>query len=367
MKKQFKPYETDASQIEGTATEVLQPETIEKLIDYVKKNQSLTIRAGGTGLAAGAVPTNNPILDTSKLDKIIEFNKDKKTIIVETGIILDELQDYLNRYNLEFPINPSSHAVCTIGGMIAANAVGSRAARYGKITDWVLWMDIVNEEGKIDRKNKPDFKDYIGMEGTTGVIVKTCLKLTGKKNRVMRIIEFEDIDEMINKIKELKKEESISAIELSGKQVSKLIGLENKYCLFVEYETEKEKSSKAIQEKRDSIYPKLANEGFIRIEDPKLMLEKIPRLIEWLEEKEIPYYGHISVGILHPCFPKEKEEYIPEMMNLVKKLGGQISGEHGIGLIKKQFVEETDKKIIRSIKHRLDPQNKFNPGKIIDG
>ncbi len=117
--------------------------------------------------------------------------------------------------------------------------------------------------------------------------------------------------------------------------------------------------------KRYAVYPFLAKEGNTKIEDPKIMIDKFPRLMNWLEEKGIPVFGHISVGIIHPCFNKEQEHLIPEMMKLVKRLGGQISGEHGIGILKREFVEPNDKKILVNVKKRTDSLNKFNIGKVI--
>jgi glycolate oxidase len=117
---------------------------------------------------------------------------------------------------------------------------------------------------------------------------------------------------------------------------------------------------------RDSIYPKLASEGFSHIEDPQVMSFKIPELAKFLEERNIPFFGHAGVGILHPCFREGQEGFIESMLNFVKKVNGQISGEHGIGLAKKKFVEENDKKLYRRIKKRFDPENKINPGKMLD-
>lgn len=366
QKDSLKAYETDSSQLVGTASKVVLPKEIKELQNAIRLNQKITIRAGGTGLAGGAVPQGETIIDISKLDKIIEFNKNKKMIVVEAGLVLDDLQDFLAKENLEFPINPSSHSICTIGGMIATNAVGSRAIKYGRTSDWVLWLDVVGPLGGIERKNKAELMDFAGMEGTTGVILNACLKLTEKKERFPEILKIKDLEEMTSKVKELKQEQDVTMIEFLDKQVSKLIGLEESYHLFVERETdEKTHKNHDLYNRRDKLYPKLAEAGFTRIEDPKLMLDKIPQVLDWLEERKIPTYGHISVGILHPCFSKEQEKSIPEMMKLVKRLNGQITGEHGIGILKKEFVDPNDKKLLLNMKKRLDPLNKFNPGKVL--
>jgi glycolate oxidase len=139
--------------------------------------------------------------------------------------------------------------------------------------------------------------------------------------------------------------------------------------LIVDYEGEagsmKGKDYEKIMKMRDGVYPFVAGEGYTRIEDPKVITDRFPKLMEWLEEKGIPTFGHIGTGIMHPCFNVDQERHIPEMMKLVKRLGGQVSGEHGIGILKRGFVEINDQKILRNLKKRTDPAGKFNAGKVV--
>lgn len=363
-------YEIDASQVKGRTTKVIQPENLQELKLIVKDNKKICVRGAGTGLAGGAVPQNEVVLDMMKLNKIENLDQQRKTVEVEAGVILDELNDYLEEYNLELPINPSSHAVCSLGGMVSTNAVGSRAGKYGRTSDWINWIDIINPRGVVERKNKFEITDYSGMEGITGVIYKICFKLSEKvKARTAKLFSFEQINELINITRELKRNKNISMIEFIDKNISEWIGLNFKYHLLVEYESDegelKDKEYASIMETRDKLYPALAGKGYNRIEDPKILLDKFDKLFTFLESYNIPTYGHLSVGILHPCFSKEQEKHIPEIMNLVKRLSGQITGEHGIGLLKKEFVDPNDKKILLNIKKRTDPKTKFNTGKVI--
>ena len=371
MKKaSFKAYETDASQIEGNAIKVIIPSTIGELERVVVGNKTITIRAGGSGFAGGAVPLGDVVLDVSKLDRILRFNKEKKTVVVESGVILDDLNDFLSEFNLEFPINPASHSICALGGMIATNAAGSRAVKFGKTSDWVLWLDVMNSQGLIERKNKSDLRDYAGMEGITGIIVGAGLKLVEKKERGVELIAIKKLEDLMRKVKEFKRSKEVSMVEFIDLEISKNLGLGENYHLIVEKEKDnisegQKKESKRILTIRDSIGPLLSKKGNTILEDPKVLLDKVPLLIRWFEGKKIPIFGHIGYGILHPRFNNETEKYIPEMIKLVKRLGGQISGEHGIGILKKEFVDPNDKKLLINIKKRLDPTNKFNPGKII--
>lgn len=364
------PYLYDASNIQGTAKDVLFPKTIEEVKTFVKNNNSICIRGGGSGLAGGAVPDNDVVLDLSKLNHIGIFDEKRKIIEVEAGVILDDLQLFLEKYNLEFPVRPSSHSICTIGGMVATDAVGSRAGIYGRTSKWIRWIDVINSKGIVERKGITEISDFAGMEGITGVIVKICLKLFEKINRTATLESFDNIDAMHGAVKKYRSDRNVSMIELVSPFVSEGIGLNNKYNLIIEYENANGKLSgtkyNEIMLKRDNIYPFLASKEFSIIEDPKINSDRIIYLIDWLEAHKIPYFGHISVGIIHPCFSKHNENLIPEMMKLVKRNGGQVSGEHGIGIKKKEFVDGQDKKIFENIKKRIDKSNKFNHGKIID-
>jgi len=361
-------YSTDASMIKGESISIIYPENIEEIRRIVRgAREDIVPRGGGSGLVGGAVPQNSIVVDLSKMNKILEIDKEKKTVEVESGIILDDLQKELRKYGLEFPVDPSSHSICTIGGMIATNAIGNRGVKYKDTKNWVQNLDIIDGSGNLRKINKIDLDDIAGMEGVTGIIVRAKLKLSEIKNRTADLIEESDIDKIIEKVKELKRENDVSMIEFLEKYTSKLLGFPEKYHLIIEYESDRgkfrgEKYEELIK-KRNMAYPILAKEGYTDIEDPKLYPGRIKEIILWLEQRKIPFFGHLGSGILHPCF-KEREKS-KEMLRYVKKLQGQITGEHGIGLRKKEFVELTDKKIIQNLKKRYDPNNKINKNKII--
>ena len=370
MKKNFfRHYESDASRMRGEALDVVHPKSVREVCEFVSKNDRIVIRGAGTGLAGGAVPQKEVVLDLSKLTKISNFNEEKKTVEVEAGVVLDDLQHFLDKSGLEFPVKPSSHAVASIGGMIATNAVGNRAVKYGKTASWIKWVEVVDGEGRIDRKGVTELSDYVGMEGITGVIVRACLKLSPIRERTASLFRLESVDEVVRLVQNMKQRRDVSALEFLDKFVSKGIGYGEGYHLLVEYESDEGKLKGKDYEKvvgmRDMIYPFLSGEGYVRIEDPKVLSDRFSKLMSWLEANKIPVFGHIGVGIFHPCFNSHQERLIPEMMKLVGRLGGQVSGEHGIGLLKRGFVEVNDQKILRNVKKRTDPMGKFNSGKVI--
>ena len=211
-KSTTKSYETDASGLRGKAKEVIFPNSIPEVQKIVTITPKIVPRGGGTGLAGGAVPQNgqDTVLDLSKLTRIQSLDKERSSIEVEAGVILDDLQHHLKRYNLEFPVNPSSHTIATIGGMIATDAVGSRAIKYGRTSKWVKWVDIVDSQGNLQRKGATELSDYAGMEGTTGVIVKACLKLSPRKLRTASLVPLETVKETLALVRQLKLDSSVT-------------------------------------------------------------------------------------------------------------------------------------------------------------
>ena len=363
-------YREDASMIRGNAEKIFLPETISELQEIVKQEGKITIRGAGTGLVGGAVPQNDAVVDLSKMKKIISIDKKEKEAVVEAGVVLAELNRELEKYNLEFPVNPSSYEVCTIGGMIATNAVGARAWKYGRTADWVKEIEVVKADGESERIGKLGLSDFSGLEGISGIIVKARLKLNERKTRTAKLLKLKEINEVTSVVEKLKTLNDVSMIEFVDKLAGETIGLEESYYLLIEFESDRgELKGEEYQEtlkKRDRVYPELASQGYSHIEDPKILLPKFSLLAEWLEAREIPFFGHISVGIIHPCFNSEQLKYIDEMMKYVKKLNGQISGEHGIGLAKKKYVDEADKKVLKRIKDRYDSGRKFNAGKVVE-
>lgn len=371
MKDEIKKvYGIDASRLSGIPLDVYLPKTIAEAKEIIMSNKRIVPRGAATGLAGGAIPSSEDIVvDMSKLDSIEEFDIEQRTVVVEAGVILDDLQEYLQEYGLEFPIKPSSHAVATIAGMIATDAVGNRAVKYGKTSHWIKWIEVIDGYGRTLKKGITELSDYSGLEGITGVISRACLKLSPIVTRTATVKQLDDINELIEKVKVLKRNENISALEFIDKGLSQKLELEEKYTLIIEYEDDSgelaNEEYKKIMQKRDSLYPLIAQEGYSRIEDPKIMVDKFDKLMSWLEDKKIPTFGHIGVGILHPCFNHDQEKYIPEMMKVVQRLSGQISGEHGIGILKREFLDFNDKKILENIKKRTDTLSKFNIGKVI--
>jgi hypothetical protein len=156
---------------------------------------------------------------------------------------------------------------------------------------------------------------------------------------------------------------------LCSPTVSEWLGFGRGYFLVVEYEGDrgslKDSEYFALMAKLKTVSREGFSRGFWRVEDPKLSLDKLEKFALWLLSKDIPFVANLFSGVIHPFLNTHQEQFVPEMMVLIKKANGQISGSFGIGVLKKSFVEYTDRVILENIKKRTDPQGKFNAGKLV--
>ncbi|MBN1923134.1 MAG: FAD-binding oxidoreductase [Nanoarchaeota archaeon] len=364
-------YSCDASTEKGEPEAVVWPETIQQVQDIIRlANKSfvdVVVRGAGTGLAGGAVPKKSIILNTSKMNKVLEYSNG--SVMVEPGVILDDLNNKLFRKGFFFPVIPASHAVCTIGGMIACNAAGKRAVHYGKTSNWVNYLEVVDGNARIRRIN--DVKKFCGSEGILGVIVKAELKLAKLPAKTsLEVYKFDNVNELMTMIKSLiNKRTHLLSLELLDKFTSSLLGLEKRYHLIAEFDNHN--GSKRTEEEllewnnlRDKAYTVLAGKGFVRIQDPEFKsADALKEFMQYLELENIPFFGHSGLGVIHPCL--DDKTNIESFYKKVLSLGGNVTGEHGIGLTKKKYLSEEEKKKIDFHKKNFDRNNIMNRGKVL--
>lgn len=366
------PYETDTSRIRGLAKEVFRPTTIHEVRDFVMMSKRVVPRGGGSGFVGGSIPLNgeDSVIDLSKLDRIGNLDVERKTVEVDAGVILFELQEFLKKSNLEFPIDIESRKIATIGGMIATNAFGSRVLKYKKMENWIKWIEVIDSTGNISKKGATELTDYVGLEGISGIIVRACLKLESLKRRSATLVSLENIESVVALASKLKRDQNVSAIDFFDKLLSESLGLGNKYNLVVEYEEEglgkaKGEDYDKLMKLKNNVYFNLFSQGYNRVEDFKLLVDRISRFSLWLEERGIPYFGHLSIGLIHPVLREDQEKYLPEMIKFVRNIAGHLYPKHGIGLYKKELLGSVDKKVLENVKKRTDVLSKFNISKVI--
>lgn len=429
----LEPYMEDESYLREKPLAAIIPENVEELEETVKiaikYRIPLTARGAGTSLSGGPVPVKNGIvIDFRRMNKILKIYPDDMQVLVEPGIIYDDLNAQLAKYNLFLPPNPSTGDQCTIGGMVAENAAGPRSFKYGTMRNWVLGLEVITSAlGKIwiGSRTKKWVSGYdlvrlfIGSEGTLGLITKVLLELAPiPERRIGIIILFNDIEEAGKAIVRLTRSEiDISALEIIDKITMEAVNKVHnagfpisEAAILIEVEgtseevdLELEKIAKITEEfKVKEPGPlvffdanemwnkrKLAGESLETIyggrvdEDVVVPISNLPSLIKEIKrivqqhKIQIAVFGHAGDGHLHPCILVEKSRALEPEIEKVKekifkaavKLEGSLSGEHGIGLAKKPYLHlEHSKETLEAfklIKRALDPYNIMNPDKKI--
>lgn len=368
-------YSSDASRVRGGAVGIVWPVTTEQVQGIVRHarehNLNLVPRGGGTSLVGGAVPQDSLVVDMCRMNRVLELKPDGRHAVVEPGVIAERLNRRLAEHGLFFPVVPSSHRVCTIGGMIAANAGGNRTIRYGKTNEWVAEIEAVDGSSKVRHLTEREEIDaFCGSEGILGIVTRAKLVLTELiEDTSLDLHRFENAKDVIDVVERFREDEEVIAIEYFDSQCAGLLGLEARHHVIIEFKggrgkiRSREEIDK-IWRMREGLGSILGSRGHTIIEDPKVPLERMGEFLRWFEKNGIPAFGHIGVGILHPRFKISDREKIAEMYARVRELGGSVSGEHGIGVTKKEFADKRYIENLKKLKEDYDPENLFNRGKV---
>jgi glycolate oxidase len=407
-------------------------EDVQKLVKVCYEEEiPIFPRGAGSGLTGGAVPTleKGVVVSFERMNRF-QLNVDNATAVVEPGVITYEFQREVERFGLFYPPDPSSFKYSTIGGNIAENAGGPRCLKYGVTREYVLGLTAVIKEGEVIKTGNPVIKDvagyditklFVGSEGTLGLITSAVLKLIPKpKARGTALILFknlEDVGRVVAKIMtsgifpsalEFMDRDAIRAVEefkpvglpkdvsalllveVDGspqsvkedikavEELAKAMGLEVKVA-------DDEESAEKLWTARKSLGPALGNLRTGKINEdvvvPRVYLSEAIRDYRKVAEKYgllMAIFGHIGDGNLHVNLlydkkNKEEEERaeraVDEIFEITLRYNGSITGEHGVGLTKRKFLEyqfgPVGMEILRGIKKVFDPKNLFNPGKVI--
>ena len=407
-------------------------EEVSLILNLCNKYNTPVVPYGtGTSLEGHAVGNNKGItLSLEKFDKIISVNASDFDCRVQANVTREQLNEHLKDKGVFFPIDPGANAA--LGGMAACSASGTMAVKYGTMRTAVMGLTIVLANGEIIKTGTRAKKTsagynltniFVGSEGTLGVITEVQLKLSPIPESIMSAIcQFPDLESAILTAQEvIQYGASIARIELLNKdqmeisiQYSNLENLEALPTLFYEFHGSENFNKESIEiveeiskshngndfqwakttEERNKIWKARHNVYYsvkaqgdnVRVYATDVCVP-ISRLVECIKfaEDEIqntglkaPMVGHVGDGNFHVTIvydpTKENEyDYIREFSNkLIDKaldLEGTITGEHGIGLQKKDYLIKEHPKTIpymKMIKKTFDPNNIMNPGKIFD-
>lgn len=407
-------------------------EQVQQVVRLANKHLTPIIcRGAGTNTVGACIPTHGGIiLNFSKMNKILEINSENMTARVQPGVIVGELQKRVEELGLFYPPDPSNLKVSTIGGSIAQNSAGARCFKYGATKDYVIDMLVVMADGKLIRTGSNTIKNatgynlgslFVGSEGTLGIVVEATLKLITKPQATQVVMAYfdtvEDSITAVNKI--IEKQICPTTIDFMDKNALQTVekfyptGLQTdkEAALIIEFDG----FSSTIDEQRATIYAVLRENSAsslqysknkqeadniwsarrssmaactklrpnVTTDDVIVPRENLAKLVKGIQEICSRYklnmcmVGHVGDGSVHPQIPidyNNKDEYRrykiakSEIYHLTVKLGGIISGEHGIGLEKKAYISRVVEggalDYMRLIKKTFDPKNILNPYKI---
>lgn len=369
-KRELVCYNIDASRIIGEADVVFFPKNVEEVKAIIKEVESdIVIRGAGTGLEGGSIPQKSAVIDLCKMNKILDFNTSKLQIKAEAGITIKELNEKLRKANLEFPIYSTENEIATIGGVVALNSPGSRSMKYGNVKDWIEEIEFVNGKGELVKTSKADLMDVCGMEGITGLIVAVNFRVMPIAERSASVFQTDNLGEIFLIGRRVRAEKEVSMLKFLPKNISKSIGLPEKYHLIVEFDSYRGKIRGEeyldLMKKLNSISRILISEGYYSSEDPKMFFDKLKEFVTFLEINNVPYFGDLGTGVVYAFFKDFEKNKRNGVRAVMKKLRAKLGG-YGVGIMRKEFIDGFDAKIIQRVKLRYDPKNKLNKGKMID-
>jgi glycolate oxidase len=381
-------------------------------------------RGAGTGLAGGAIASRGEIvLSTLAMDRILEVSIDDGLAVVQSGIINADLNRQLEQYGLWFAPDPASRAISTVGGNIATNAGGLLCAKYGVTRESVLGLKVVLADGRLMEFGHRTVKGVtgldltalmIGSEGTLGVIVEATVKLQRLVTGDVAVISanFATVDDAARASSVITASGLRPAImELIGDSamagIAGYLGIEHpggsRLILQLDGPGAKAEADAALAAIRSlggsaelslskddgerlfavrrAFHPAMTALGTVLIEDVCVPRSQLPAMFAAIREIEerysitIPTVAHAGDGNLHPNFVFEGPE-VPEsiwaaaddLFLAALRLGGTLTGEHGIGLLKRRWLRDElgddQLELQRSIKAVFDPAGILNPGKV---
>jgi len=387
-------------------------------------------RGAGTGLSGGANSVENCIVvSLERLVSVVEVNVDERYAIVQAGVINDHLRAHVAQYGLWYPPDPASSAISTIGGNTATNAGGICCVKYGVTRDYVLGMTVVLADGSIvalGRKTAKGVTGYdltallVGSEGTLGIITDVTVKLLPLAGRETRAVVgyFPSLQDAGVAVAEISRAGIIpAALELIDEQCIRAVdewqnlGLpHNVNTLLLAKVDETGQAGEELAQRVADIfvaaggtnveranetadverlflarrlsYPALERRGPVLTEDICVPRSAVPEMLTRIQRAAarhsvvIANIAHAGDGNLHPLIIAPEgdtaaigraKEAFDEIVADCLLLGGTVTGEHGVGLLKlpgaRQELGERVVEMHRSVKRALDPTGLLNPGK----
>ncbi|HXB46320.1 MAG TPA: FAD-linked oxidase C-terminal domain-containing protein [Streptosporangiaceae bacterium] len=400
-------------------------------LDWAQRHRVPVVpRGGGTSLAGGATATDGClILSTARMTSILDLDAANEVAVAEAGVFNADLDRAAAEHGLMYAPDPSSFEIATIGGNLATNAGGLRCVKYGVTRDSVLGLEVVLPGGRLLRTGRRTMKGvtgydltglFVGSEGTLGVITSATLRLRLRPARYPVTVaagfaSFAAGAEAVTSILaarirpsllELMDSATLRAIDQwkntgfdSGVQALLIAqddsesadrggALMRELCLAAGASmaevSASEGESRQLLELRRLSYPAIERLGIGLVEDVCVPRTRLPEMVARIEEAAarhdvyIATVAHAGDGNLHPVFvfdrglpevPPAVWSAADEIFRAALELGGTLTGEHGVGMIKRRWLSEElgaeSMAVHQAIKDALDPEGIMNPGKVL--
>jgi FAD/FMN-containing dehydrogenase len=394
---------------------------------------ALVPSGGRTGLSGGAVASNGEVVVSfDRMNRILDFEAGDRLVTCQAGVVTQTLQQFAADAGLFYPVDFASAGSSQVGGNIATNAGGIKVIRYGMTREWIAGLRVVTGTGELIDCNRGLVKNatgydlrhlFIGSEGTLGFIVEADVRLAAQPEpqlvMVLGVPRFRDILAVLGHFQsritlsafEFFSELALQKVTAHRELPRPLAGVEAFYAL-LEFDagaldtasdcfehcvaagwvtdgvlSQSEAQARNLWQLREGISESIAayspykNDLAVRISRMPAFLDEIDALVAArYPDFEVCWYGHIGDGNLHlnilkPAALPQAEFYqrchsiSPEIFARVAALNGSISAEHGVGLLKRDFLGFSrgapELALMRALKGVFDPQQIMNPGKLL--
>ncbi len=406
---------------------------IQAVLRLAQRTQTPVVtRGSGTGLSGGSLPVPGCIvLCTVRMNRILEVDPANLTLLTEPGATTLQIAEAAAAVGLFYPPDPGSMKISTIGGNVAENSGGLRGLKYGITRNYVMGLEVVLPDGEILFTGNKCVKDvagyslkdlFIGSEGTLGVITRILLRLIPQPAAKQTLVAtFDAMDAAAQTVSDiiaakiipctlefldrttLRCVEDYAKIGLPDCEALLLMETDGhpaqvadeaarmediaraNGCLAIRRAAD-EAEANALAGARRSAFSALARVAPTTIlEDATVPRSELARMIRFVDQVakkhrlRIGTFGHMGDGNLHPTFltdERNTEEMhrvhlaFREIFDEAIRLGGTITGEHGVGVAKKEFLPkflgDASMRVMRGLRRELDPQGILNPGKMFD-
>ncbi len=423
-------YFHDATEFKAVPAAILMAESRADVVAAVrfcrKHSIPITPRGAGTGLSGGGVPSPGALLLSTERINHLQIRPEEKMAVCGPGVITKQLLDAAAPHNLTYPPDPASYDESTLGGNVAEGAGGLRCLRFGVTEDYVIGLEAVMSDGSILKTGiLNNYRGFsigdllIASEGTLAIITEIVVRLIDtppvgttilvafsdprhaaqtvsdiiSAGMVPSVLEFLDGDTAAcsNEYEKTEGLDAVAAIllietaaenmEAQAEQIRSFC--EKNYSSYLRLESDPQKAE-SLWKVRRNISNAVKEIAPYRVsEDVAVPISRFPHLVDFVaqlnlqSQLRINSFGHAGDGNLHINFlaPSDSadnialvEQGVELLMKKTLELGGTITGEHGIGLAKRNYLywefESPTLNVMRDIKKTFDPENLLNPDKI---